>query len=56
MLCVVDYIFNLLCAVKTFVFSVVSRATGSLQMKPSGSGDENVAATARVIWLCARVK
>ena len=26
---------------KKFVFSVVSRATGRLQIKPSGSGDEN---------------
>ena len=48
MLCAVDYIFNLLCAVnclqpmKKFVFSVASRATGRLQIKPSGSGDENV--------------
>ena len=47
MLCAVDYIFNLLCAfnclqpMKKFVFSVASRATGSLQIKPSGSGDEN---------------
>ena len=48
MLCPVDYIFNLLCAfnclqpMKKFVFSVASRATGRLQIKPSGSGDENV--------------
>ena len=47
MLCAVDYIFNLLCAynclqpVRKFVFSVASRATGRLQIKPSGSGDEN---------------
>ena len=47
MLCPVDYIFNLLCAfncfqpMKKFVFSVASRATGRLQIKPSGSGDEN---------------
>ena len=40
--------FNLLCAFnciqpkKKFVFSVASRATGRLQIKPSGSGDENV--------------
>ena len=40
--------FNLLCAfnylqpMKKFVFSVASRATGRLQIKPSGSGDENV--------------
>ena len=27
---------------KKFVFSVASTATGSLQIKPSGSGDENV--------------
>ena len=27
---------------KKFVFSVAFRATGSLQIKPSGSGDENV--------------
>ena len=46
--CAVDYIFNLLCAFnsrqpnKKFVFSVASlRATGSLQIKPSGSGDES---------------
>ena len=26
---------------KKFVFSVASRATGSLQIKPSGSEDEN---------------
>ena len=49
MLCAVDYIFNLLCAfnclqpMKKFVFSVASRATGQLQIKPSGSGDENAA-------------
>ena len=47
MLCAVDYIFNLLCAfnslqpMKKFVCSVASRATGSLQSKLSGSGDEN---------------
>ena len=47
MLCAVDYIFNLLCAfnclqpMKKFVFSVASRATGRLQIKTSGSGDEN---------------
>ena len=47
MLCAVDYIFNLLCAfnslqpMKKFVFSVASRATARLQIKPSGSGDEN---------------
>ena len=47
MLCAVDYIFNFLCAfnflqpMKKFVFSVASRATGRLQIKPSGSGDEN---------------
>ena len=47
MLCAVDYIFNLLCAfnslqpMKKFVFSVASRATGSLQIKLTGSGDEN---------------
>ena len=47
MLCAVDYIFNLLCAfnclqpMKKFVFSVASRATGRLQIKPSGSGGEN---------------
>ena len=28
---------------KKFVFSVASRATGQLQIKPSGSGDENAA-------------
>ena len=27
---------------KKFVFSVASRATSRLQIKPSGSGDENV--------------
>ena len=49
MLCAVDYILNLLCAFnclqpkKKFVFSVASRATGRLQIKPSGSGDEKVA-------------
>ena len=43
----VDHIFHLLCAfnylqpTKKFLFSVVSRATGSLQITPSGSGDEN---------------
>ena len=48
MLCAVDYIFNLLCAfnclqpMKKFVFSVASRATGRLKIKPSGSGNENV--------------
>ena len=47
MLCAVDFIFNLLYAfnslqpMKKFVFSVASRATGSLQIKLSGSGDEN---------------
>ena len=47
MLCAVDYIFNLLCAfnslqpMKKFIISVASRATGSLQIKLSGSGDEN---------------
>ena len=47
MLCAVDYILNLLYAfnclqpMKKFVFSVASRATGRLQIKPSGSGDEN---------------
>ena len=47
MLCPVDYIFNLLCAfnslqpMKKFVFSVASRATGSLQIKLSGCDDEN---------------
>ena len=47
MLCAVDYIFNLLCAfnclqpMRKFVFSVASRATGRLHIKPSGSGDEN---------------
>ena len=47
MLCAVDYIFNLLCAfnylqpLKKFVFSVAFRPTGRLQIKPSGSGDEN---------------
>ena len=47
MLCVVDYISNLLCTfnflqpMKKFVFSIASRATGWLQIKPSGSGDEN---------------
>ena len=47
MLCPVHYIFNLLCAFnslqprKKFVFSIASRATASLQIKLSGSGDEN---------------
>ena len=47
MLCAVDYTFNLLCSfnslqpMKKSVFSVGSRATGRLQIKPSGSGDEN---------------
>ena len=47
MLCAVDYIFNLLSAVNClqpmnkFVFSFASRATRRLQIKPSGSGDEN---------------
>ena len=48
MLSALDHIFNLLCVfnsvqpMKKFVFSVASRATGSLQIMPSGSGDENV--------------
>ena len=60
MLCAVDYILNLLCAfnclqpMKKFVFSVASRATGRLQIKPSGSGDENVSVAPNrvenVIW------
>ena len=44
MLCAVDYnFFNFFCAfnclqpMKKFVFSVASRATGRLQIKPSGS-------------------
>ena len=47
MLCAVDYIFNLLRAfnylqpMKKFVFSVAFRPTGRLQIKPSGSEDEN---------------
>ena len=47
MLCAVDYILNLLCAfnclqpIKKFVFSVASRATGRLRIKPSGSGEQN---------------
>ena len=47
MLCVVDYIFNLLCAfnflrpMKKNCSSIASRATGWFQIKPSGSGDEN---------------
>ena len=47
MLCAVDHIFNLLCAfnslqpMKKFGFSVASRVTGLLQIRPSGSGDEN---------------
>ena len=62
MLCAVDYIFNLLCAfnclqpIKKFVFSVASRATGRLQIKPSGSGDENgrapVGDVNRSVWRC----
>ena len=48
MLCAIGCIFNLLCAfnflqpTKKFVFSVASRATGRLQIKPSGSGDKYV--------------
>ena len=55
MLCAVDYIFNLLCAfnclqpMKKFVFSVASRATGQLQIKPSGSGDENASGRKNVL-------
>ena len=47
MLCAVDYTLNFLCAfnclqpMKKPVFSVASRATSWLQIKPSGSGDEN---------------
>ena len=47
MLCAVDCSLNFLCPfnylqpMKKFVFSVASRATGRLQIKPSGSGDEN---------------
>ena len=47
MLYAVNYIFGLLCAfnslkpMKKIVFSVASRGTGSLQIKPNGSGDEN---------------
>ena len=47
MLCAVDYTFNFLCPfnspqpMKEFVFAVASRATGSLQIKPSVSGNEN---------------
>ena len=47
MLCAVDYTLNLLCAfnslqpMKKFVFAVASRATGSLKIKPSVSGNEN---------------
>ena len=37
MLCAEDYIFNLFCAFNY----VASRATGRLQIKPSGSADEN---------------
>ena len=64
MLCAVDYIFNLLCAInslqpmKKFVFSVASRATGRLQIKPSGSGDENgknladrLASCENIVWI-----
>ena len=32
---------------KKFVFSVASRATGRLQIKPSGSGDEDGVLTIR---------
>ena len=59
MLCAVDYIFNLLCAfnslrpMKKFVFSVVSRATGSLQIKPRGFGDENGGTSTDHIDACA---
>ena len=47
MLCAVDYTLNLLCAfnslqpMKKFVFAVAQRAIGSLQIKPSVSGNEN---------------
>ena len=47
MLCAVDYIFNFICAfnwlqtMKKIVFSIASRATGRLQIKPNVSGDEN---------------
>ena len=43
----VDHIFHLLCAfnylqpTKKFLFSAASRATGSLQITPSGFGDKN---------------
>ena len=36
---------------KKFVFSVASRATGRLQIKPSGSGDENVDDGIKLWWL-----
>ena len=40
---------------KKFVFSVASRATGRLQIKPSGSGDENVVeALGPLVPLCIR--
>ena len=60
MLCAVDYIFNLLCAfnclqpMKKFVFSVASRATGRLQIKPSGSGDENGTDQRKLFKSCSR--
>ena len=47
MLCEVDYIFNLLSALnflqpmKKIVFFFGPRVSGRLQIKPSGSGDEN---------------
>ena len=39
---------------KKFVFSVASRATGRLQIKPSGSGDENeVGRSSKKVHACS---
>ena len=60
MLCAGGYIFNLLYAfnclqpMKKFVFSVASRATGRLQIKLRGSGDEN--GTNRTLACSARAQ
>ena len=40
--------FNSLQPMKEFIFSIASRATGQLQIKPSGSWDENAMCTAAV--------
>ena len=47
--------FHLATTMKKLVFSVASRATGRLQIKPSGSGDENGVSYADIfVRLCAR--